>query len=235
MIWATSPSQGTKLLVVSYLCALFQSTSFEEKVWGRGWKKFSRLSAQSFLQFHVWHNRLGRTRRKFEQRRNYCKFWRELFGKKMRGPVHSSDKKSNGEASFMDSQCVSACRALDVPRRELERRHLCRFIALAAPSSCNTRLHMLHVSKSRNNNNNSLLQAPPGDQIAHVAHLQRQQQQEQPFSVQIEATKRTTTTTTSLCFFGQNATGYSKYELILFYSCFILKWWCFNILQNGRS
>ena len=148
-------SRGTKLLVVSYLCALFQSTSFEEKVWGRGWKKFCRLSAQSFLQFHVWHNRLGRTRRKFEQRRNYCKFWRELFGKKMRGPVHSSDKKSNGEASFMDSQCVSACRALDVPRRELERRHLCRFIALAAPSSCNTRLHMLHVSKSRNNNNNS--------------------------------------------------------------------------------
>ena len=39
---------------------------------------------------------------------------------------------------------------------------------------------MLHISKSRNNNNNSLLHAPPGDQIAHVAHLQRQQQQEQP-------------------------------------------------------
>ena len=81
-----------------------------------------------------------------------------------------------------------------------------------------TRLHRMHISKSRNNNNNSLLQAPPGDQIAHVAHLQRQQQQEQPFSVQIEATKRTTTT--SLCFFAQNATGYSKCQLILFYSCF---------------
>ena len=48
---------------------------------------------------------------------------------------------------------------------------------------------MLHISKSRNNNNNSLLHAPPGDQIAQVAHLQRQQQQEQPFSVQIEAKK----------------------------------------------
>ena len=69
-------------LVLSYLCVLFQSRSFEEKVWGRGWKKFSRLSAQSFLQFHVWHNRLGRTRRKFEQRRNYCKFWKELFSRK---------------------------------------------------------------------------------------------------------------------------------------------------------
>ena len=100
---------------------------------------------------------------------------KRTFQQKMWGQVYSSDKKSNGEASFMDSQCVSACRALDVPRRELERRHLCRFIALATPSSCNTRLHMLHISKSRNNNNNnnSLLHTPPGDQIAEDAHLKK--------------------------------------------------------------
>ena len=162
-------------------CVIFVRFVSVNKLWGKGLRSGLEKVLPTFRPKFPPVPRLAQPIGSHEEKiwttEKLLQVLKRTFQKKMWGQVHSSDKKSNGEASFMDSQCVSACRALDVPRRELERRHLCRFIALAAPSSCNTRLHMLHVSKSRNNNNNSLLQAPPGDQIAHVAHLQRQQQQ----------------------------------------------------------
>ena len=199
MIWATSPSQGTKLLVVSYLCALFQSTSFEEKVWGRGWKKFCRLSAQSFLQFHVWHNRLGRTRRKFEQRRNYCKFWKELFSKKCeaRSIVLIKNRMGNQVlwkvsvyllAEHWTSHAGSSSGGIFADLLHL------LLLPLATPgcTCCTsqkvetttttvccrllqvTRLHMLHISNGNNNDSNRFL--------SRLKPQKEQQQQQQVYA-----------------------------------------------------
>ena len=79
-IWGRPPAAKTRVFtemrfiggskLISAFCPSQGGCSVEEKVGvGRARKNFSRLSAQLSPRFHVWHNRLGLTRRKFEQGR----------------------------------------------------------------------------------------------------------------------------------------------------------------------
>ena len=65
-------SQSSVKKCLTYFCLLSQWTVLQWWGKGGGWsgqKNFSRLSAQLSPRFHVWHNRLGLTGRKFEQGR----------------------------------------------------------------------------------------------------------------------------------------------------------------------